>query len=60
MVSDAHATGPLWMATPLLVIDVYEHAYYVDYQNNKAEYIKRFMNHIDWDIVNHRCKALAS
>ena len=59
VVSDAHATGLLWMATPLLVIDVYEHAYYVDYQNNKAEYIKRFMNHIDWDIVNHRYKALA-
>lgn len=59
VVCDAHATGPLWMATPLLVIDVYEHAYYVDYKNNKAEYIEKYMNHIDWDIVNRRYKALA-
>ena len=56
VVSDAHAIGVLWMATPLLVIDVYEHAFYVDYQNRKTEYITRFMDHIDWQEVNHRYK----
>lgn len=44
------------MATPLLVIDVYEHAFYVDYQNRKADYIAKFMDHIDWDEVNRRFK----
>ena len=56
VVSDAHAMGPLWMATPLLVIDVYEHAFYVDYKNRKAQYVEKFMDHIDWKEVNRRYK----
>ncbi|WP_428355584.1 superoxide dismutase [Methyloprofundus sp.] len=58
IVSDKHATGVLWMATPLLVIDVYEHAYYLDYKNNKAGYIAKFMDHIDWGEVNRRYVAV--
>lgn len=58
IVSDKHATGVLWMATPLLVIDVYEHAYYLDYKNSKTEYIAKFMNHIDWEEVNRRYVAV--
>lgn len=56
VVCDKHATGIFWMSTPLLVIDVYEHAYYIDYQNNKMEYIKKFMEHINWEQVNQRFK----
>src|SRR5688572_15421294 len=48
VVSDEHAMGLLWMAVPLVVIDVYEHAYYVDYLNRKADYVEKFMLHIDW------------
>jgi len=54
VVSDKHATGVLWMATPLVVIDVYEHAFYVDYRNNKSAYIERFMEHIDWEEAGRR------
>jgi Fe-Mn family superoxide dismutase len=54
LVSDEHAQGPLWMAVPLVVIDVYEHAFYIDYQNRKAEYVERFMDHIDWTEANAR------
>ncbi|RLA12786.1 MAG: hypothetical protein DRQ52_07370 [Gammaproteobacteria bacterium] len=60
VVSDKHATGVLWMATPLVVIDVYEHAFYVDYTNNKSAYIEKFMEHIDWQVVNSRFKALST
>ena len=48
---------PLWMATPLLVIDVYEHAFYVDYKNRKTEYTEKFMDHIDWQEVNRRYRV---
>lgn len=54
VVSDEHAMGVLWMAVPIVVIDTYEHAYYVDYQNRKAEYVEKFMSHIDWDEANSR------
>lgn len=54
VVSDEHGMNVLWMATPLVVIDVYEHAFYIDYQNRKAEYVEKFMNHIDWKEVNTR------
>ena len=39
-------------ATPILTLDVWEHAYYVDYQNRRAEYVDAFMDHlINWDFV---------
>ena len=43
VVSDEHAMGVLWMAQPIVVIDTYEHAFYIDYQNRKAEYVEKFM-----------------
>lgn len=40
--------------TPLLVCDLWEHAYYLDTQNNKRNYIENFWNVIDWKVVNER------
>lgn len=57
VVSDEHAMGVLWMAKPLVVIDTYEHAFYIDYQNRKAEYIEKFMSHIDWNEADKRFLA---
>jgi len=58
LVSDEHAMGLMWMAAPLVVIDVYEHAFYVDYQNRKSDYVTAFMDHVDWNAVNARYRAL--
>ena len=60
VVSDEHAMGLLWMAMPLVVIDVYEHAFYIDYQNRKAEYVDKFMAHIDWNEANARFRSTAT
>jgi Fe-Mn family superoxide dismutase len=54
VVSDEHAQGPLWLAVPLVVIDTYEHAFYIDYQNKKAEYVEKFMKFIDWAEASRR------
>jgi len=49
-----HDVGHLAGAKPLLVMDVFEHAYMIDYGIKKADYIKAFFELIDWDIVERR------
>ncbi len=48
---DTHNQGGVWGCVPLLVIDVFEHAYYRDYGPNRAAYIDAVINNIDWKKV---------
>jgi Fe-Mn family superoxide dismutase len=51
---DAHNIGCIWNAIPLLVLDVYEHAYFLDYATNRKSYLENFWKNIDFDYINSR------
>jgi len=51
-VGDTQNTYPIWNATPIVALDVYEHAYFLDYQTDRASYIDAFFANLDWGVVN--------
>jgi Fe-Mn family superoxide dismutase len=51
-IGDAQNTFPVWNATPLVALDVYEHAYFIDFGTDRAAYIEAFFNNLDYDVVN--------
>jgi len=51
-VGDAQNTYPIWNATPLVALDVYEHAYFLDYQTDRASYIDAFFDNLDWSTID--------
>ena len=53
-IGDSQDTFPTWNHTLLLGMDVYEHAYYLDFQTARMKYIDAYMQVIDWDAVNAR------
>lgn len=46
--------------TPILAIDVWEHAYYLNYQNKRADYLTAIFNIIDWNVVNAKYELAIS
>lgn len=51
---DVHNQGGIWGAVPLFTIDSYEHAYFLDYAQDRAGYIKALWDNVDWDAVQRR------
>lgn len=48
---DAQNSYPIWNCTMLLALDTYEHAYWLDYQQDRASYVDAFMKNLNWSAV---------
>jgi superoxide dismutase, Fe-Mn family len=56
-IGDAQNSYPIWNATPLVALDVYEHAYFIDFGTDRAAYVEAFFHNLDYGVVNGLVEA---
>ena len=56
---DAQNSFPIWNAVPILALDTYEHAYFIDYGVDRKNYIEAFMRNLDWQAVAQRFSQIS-
>ena len=53
-IGDTQNTYPMWNATPIVGLDVYEHAYYLDFGTKRGDYIDAFLKNLNWNAISSR------
>ena len=52
-IGDSHNTYGIWGVHPVVTLDTYEHAYFMDYGANRGAYVDAFFDNINWQVVEH-------
>lgn len=55
---EKHQDLTLWGCVPLLVLDMWEHSYYLQYKTKRPDYVSAFWNIANWNVVNERYRLL--
>ncbi len=53
-ICDVHNQGAIWGCSTVLILDVYEHAYFLDYGTNRKAYIETFMKNLHWNHIEQK------
>jgi Fe-Mn family superoxide dismutase len=57
-ICDAHNQGSIWGASPILALDVYDHAYFIDYGADRKSYINDFFSNLNWKVINKKFQKI--
>jgi Fe-Mn family superoxide dismutase len=56
-VGDTNNLYPIWNAAPLIAVDMYEHAYFLDFKQDRVKYVEAFLECLDWRVIEERFAA---
>jgi Fe-Mn family superoxide dismutase len=57
-ICDAHNQEGIWGASPILVLDIYERAYFIDYGAERKSYIEAFFQNLNWEVIDKKIRKI--
>ncbi len=58
-IADAHNLYGIWGAAPIVVLDVYEHAYFIDFGSDRKSYIETYFKNLNWEAIDKKYNKIA-
>lgn len=57
-IADSHNSYGIWGAAPIVVLDMYEHAYFIDFGADKKAYIEAFFQNLNWEVIDKKFQKI--